>query len=143
MRSGTAHSGDSQPQGKHDIEAKRTCSARTVVDQVAEGASTHIVIRVSRFDLSDRVCARRLFEKEIAIVAGPTAPRPVICTWLQSMSWYAGCERWQSHRLHAPAKPPGMPSVARKEQRLSLTSALCDAPVGRAGVNADGRESLP
>jgi len=70
-----------------DAEAERTCSARPVVGQWADGAGEPKLLLDGRFEFPDGVWVRRLPQKATANVAGPTAPRPVICTWLQCVSF--------------------------------------------------------
>jgi hypothetical protein len=63
----------------------KTCSARSVVDDWANGASKPKPLIDGLCVFRDGIWTRLLLQQAMANVAGQSAPRPVICAWLHGI----------------------------------------------------------
>jgi hypothetical protein len=93
--------------------SRRTCSARSVVDHWANGASKPEPLLDGRVEFRDGIWARLLSQLAMASVGGQTALRPDICAWLNCMSFGSSSSLTRGWRAHSAAgvskKPPRRP----------------------------------
>jgi hypothetical protein len=128
---------DARPRVAAGADKPKTCTARSVVDLWSNGPSKPKPLLDGRFEFGDGIWGRLLLQHAMASVGDQTAPRPVICAWLNCMSF--GSSGPGARRGAAPREGPG-DWFSRRRHRLGveclqdrrLLSAITEFPLAKA-----------